>query len=55
MNNTLKEDNYVEFLLEAKKYLNEIWDKNKILKSCNKLNLRSFQVCQRLYGRGYWN
>ena len=55
MNNTLKEDNYVDFLLESKKYLNETWDKYKVLKTCNKLNLRSFQTCQKLFERGYWN
>lgn len=55
MNNYFREEEYVNLLLESKKYLNEIWDKNKVLKSCNKLNLISFQVCQRLYGRGYWN
>ena len=55
MNNTFNEENYISFLLETKELLNEVWDKNKILKVCNKLNLRSFQVCQKLYERGYWD
>ena len=55
MNNYFAEENYINFLLETKELLNEVWDKSKILKTCNKLNLRSFQVCQKLYERGYWN
>ena len=55
MVNTLKEEEYINLLLESKEYLNEVWDKDKILKTCNKLNLRVFQVCQKLYGRGYWD
>ena len=55
MNNYFREEEYVNLLLESKEYLNEVWDKNKVLKTCNKLNLRSFQVCQSLYGRGYWD
>ena len=55
MNSTFNEESYINLLLETKELLNEVWDKSKILKACNKLNLRSFQICQKLYERGYWN
>ena len=55
MNNTFNEESYINLLLENKELLNEVWDKSKVLKTCNKLNLRSFQVCQKLFEMGYWN
>ena len=55
MNNTFNEENYISFLLETRELLNEAWDKHKILQVSSTLNLRSFQVCQKLYERGYWN